>query len=572
VAWSRKVVSGLLILLLLAACENKNDRAQSVYATAYRILTQTAAAAALLPTQTPIPVQQTDTLPLVTITLTPPATLPPPVEPTQLPPPTAVQANPTVILQAPPPPTLQLVQPTQKFAPTLTNPPATPTHTQTPTAILVGPTSTPTIPAPDQGVLGFWQQDHTGRVIQFDAQGVYRSSESYVDLADGRFDLGSYVLQNDLLTMTGSTSSAVCRGQAGIYKVTIPVKGQRNLTYQQDPCFDRQQMMARGGWYWLPVSPATQTTNADSKEAPVQVIPLFGPLSKPEARINGMTWVNDILVILPGDPAFTGASNQGLFAIPKGDLLGYISGVNTTGIYPFQIIFEDSGISTQLAGFRSYQALAYANGRLYFIVTADTANGQRSYLVSGAIQPDFSSITLDASKVVEIPGQSNANGFKSLVIVGNELVVLPQSNQQAGSAPTQRFDLSLNYIGALQFPGLEYLITDATGVDSNNSFWVINRYAPGDPQPLSNPDALAVRYGEGITHQLSDATERLVALAWTAANSTPELALVNRPPVQLELWMKAARNWQALAILPDRGWIIATSQSPETVLGYIPFE
>jgi hypothetical protein len=568
----QRLIISLLVIFLLTACGKKDDRTQSVYATAYTILTQTASAVAQLPTQPPAAVQLTTTPALAVETATIPPTVPPPTEPTPLAPQTQPQENPTAAPLSPPTPTLRLIPPTQNPAPISTNTPLSPSTTPSSTAVPVGPTSTPTLPPPVQGLVGFWQQDHTGQVLQFDANGNYRMSESYADQAAGTFDSGSYVLQNDLLTMTGSTTSTVCRGQVGVYKVTIPANGQRNLTYQQDPCFERQQIMAKGAWYWLPVSPSTQTTSADSKETPVQVIPLFGPLSKPEARISGLAWVDDVLIILPGDPSFTGASNQGLFAIPKGDLLGYVSGINTSGIYPFQIVFDDSGISTRLSGFRGYQALAYANGRLYFIVTTDTTNGLRSYLVSGVLQPDFSSILLDASQVVEIPGQSSANSFKSILVLGNELLVLPQSNQQAGSAIAQRFDLSLNYIGSVQFPVIEYLVTDATGVDSNNHFWAINKYTPGDPSPLSNPDALALRYGEGITHQLSDNTERLVEVAWTSTASTPELALVNRPPVQLELWMKAARNWQALALLQGRGLIIATSQYPETILGFIPLE
>lgn len=569
---ARKLAACLLFMILLSACGRKPDPALSVYATAYTILTQTASKVTQPPTQTTAPAQPTATLALATATFTPPGAIQP-VEPSPVAPSAQAPANPTPLSQSLPTPTLALVLPTQNTAFTMTNTPIAASETPTATPFLSGPTSTPTLPPPEQGMLGYWQQDHTGGVIQFDVDGNYRLSDSYAALSAGLADTGSYVLQNDQLTMIGAAGSATCRGLSGTYKVEIPATGQRKLISIQDLCFERQQIMAKGGWYWLPLATNAQPASPEAEETPVQVIPLVGPLGKPESRISGMAWVNDLLVILPADPSFMGDSNSpALFAIPEGDILGFLSGINTSGVYPFQIAFDDSGLSTQLSGFRGYQALAYSGGRFYFIVEADTANGRRNYLVSGVMQSDLSSIVLDASKVVEIPSQSGANTFRTLLIIGAELVAIPQSNQLAGTPSAQRFDLSLNYLGSALFPVLDYLTTDASGLNSDNHFWVINRYAPGDPMPMTVPDSLAQRYGEGVTHQLSDITERLVEIAWTASSTTPEMSLVNQSPLQLELWMKGARNWQALVRLEGRGLLIATSQSPETILGFIPLQ
>jgi len=61
--------------------------------------------------------------------------------------------------------------------------------------------------------------------------------------------------------------------------------------------------------------------------------------------------------------------------------------------------------------------------------------------------------------------------------------------------------------------------------------------------------------------------ERLVLLSYSPSG----ISLVDEPPFQLELWVNAGRNWQAITRLDESGLLVATSQTPETLLGFIPF-
>ena len=54
-------------------------------------------------------------------------------------------------------------------------------------------------------------------------------------------------------------------------------------------------------------------------------------------------------------------------------------------------------------------------------------------------------------------------------------------------------------------------MADATRIDKNNRFWVINYFFPGDRKVLKpSNDILASKYGNGPSHSRSKRVERLI--------------------------------------------------------------
>ena len=108
-------------------------------------------------------------------------------------------------------------------------------------------------------------------------------------------------------------------------------------------------------------------------------------------------------------------------------------------------------------------------------------------------------------------------------------------------------------------------MTDATAVDENDRFWLINYFFPGDTdlRPLSDP--LSQQFGQGTTHQQHEQVERLVELQLGAAAIT----LTGAPPIQLQLPDDEARNWEGLVHLDERGFLLATDKFPTTILGFV---
>ena len=556
----------VILLAVLAACNGKANAVKSVYATAYTILTQTAIAVAKIPTNTPVPTQVTaTTLGMTEISLTPTATLTS-VPITQPVTPTVQPAN-----SPAPQPTLRLPTPTQALLIIPTNPLFVPTSTSSIlTATSPPPTSTPVIQPPQQGLVGIWQEDRLGATFQFDADGTYRLANSYRGMQDNFIDDGEYTLQGSQVTLAGGNNSVACKGVTGAYNLQIPIASQRYFNLGQDVCFDRQRVVPGKIWYWLPVSPGATPVATTAVEQPIVPIPLQGSLASPTAKVSGLTWYNDNLIFLPQSPSFVGDGKSYLFVLPRTELVGYLNNSNVGPLTPQPILFNDSGISNQLIHFDGYQAAAIIGDKIFLVAQADPGGGPRSYLVAGNIATDLASITLDLGKIVEIPAStvSSSKLYRSLLVSEGILLAIPELNG-ATTNPNpvvQRFDSSLNNQGTLPLAGIEYLVTDSTAPDTNGRIWVLNKFAPGDPGALPGLDPLAQLYGEGVTHHVFEYTERLVAYQLTSTG----INLATIPPIQMELSAQGPRNWQGLAALGSQGYLLVTSQTPGTILGYIP--
>jgi hypothetical protein len=87
-----------------------------------------------------------------------------------------------------------------------------------------------------------------------------------------------------------------------------------------------------------------------------------------------------------------------------------------------------------------------------------------------------------------------------------------------------------------------------------------------DLQLLPASDPLSDRFGKGTTHASFPVVERLVAMRYNPSGVT----LVDAAPVQLELESWGFRNWEGLALLDDRGFLLATDKHPTTILAFVP--
>ncbi len=557
-------------ILLLAACGRKSAPTQSVYATAYALVTQTAIAQAKLPTNTitntlPATVKPSDTAtPSASneILVTSDVVAPSPTSAPQAP----LVNNPTSI------PTAQRINPTtfstQSPSGELSNNLFSSTNTPTPTRIPTVSNRTPTIPPPDQGLIGLWQQYPTGQTFRFNPDGTYLLGDSFQNLASQPLEEGQFVIQNEQITLTGSSSSDSCKGMSGSYQIQTPSSGQRLFILVQDLCFDRLKLMPGKPWYWLPLQPDATPVATSAAERPVVVLPLTGPLADLDAKITGLTWYNDYLIFLPQNPNFVGDNKSDLFAVQRSDIIAFINGVTSALPPPLPVPFNDTGLPNLLPGFQGYQAIAIAGERVYLIALADPGSGPRSYLVAGNIATELSAINLDVSKIVEIPVPASALNriYRALFITNDNILALSEFNGAVNPSPaSQRFDTSLNKLESVSLSGSEYRLTDATAPDANGRIWVLNIFVPGDPGATTGVEPLAQLYGKGVTHQVFDYVERLIQYQFSSTGIT----LTASPPVQLELSAHGPRNWQGVARLGDQGFLVVTDQQTGTIFGYI---
>jgi hypothetical protein len=308
-----------------------------------------------------------------------------------------------------------------------------------------------------------------------------------------------------------------------------------------------------------------------ASEHPVTPIPLAGPVAARNSEISGLTWYGEHLIILPQYPNRIATEENGaILALRRSDINAYLDGATDAPLEPIQIPFSAPGLTQEIKGFEGYEAIAFAGDRVFVTVEATTRNGMRGYLVSGRIEPDLSAITLDTSILTEIEPQSKVGNMsdETLIVAGETLVTVYEVNgTRINAQPVAHlFDLSLAPFGTVLLPNVEYRITDATALDGSNRFWVINFLFPGDRMLVAERDPLAEQYGKGRTHQQSNAVERLVEFQYSESG----IELTDTPPIQLELVPIFARNWEGLARLEERGFLIMTDTFPQTILGFVP--
>ncbi|MBI5052611.1 MAG: hypothetical protein HZB52_05040 [Chloroflexi bacterium] len=313
----------------------------------------------------------------------------------------------------------------------------------------------------------------------------------------------------------------------------------------------------------------TATTQSQPKEQAVTIIPLSGDLQNSKAEISGLAWYKDYLIVMPQYPNFRSAAGDGrLFAIPKADIIAFLDGKTKT-VSQKEIPFFASGITQKIKGYQGFEAIEFKEDRVYMTIEAEPG-GMMAYLVRGTIKPDLSEIRLDANVLIEMKPQadvSNASN-ESLMVMNDRLISFYEGNgAKLNPKPVgYAFALpTLEVMPPIPFPNIEYRITDATTADADGKFWAINYFFPSESVKYkTGEDALAKKFGKGATHAKQLHVERLVEFQYAAGGIT----LTNIPPIQL-LLENDARNWEGIARLEGRGFLIATDEHPKTILGFV---
>lgn len=196
-------------------------------------------------------------------------------------------------------------------------------------------------------------------------------------------------------------------------------------------------------------------------------------------------------------------------------------------------------------------------------------NGIVGYLVAGRVDTDAWVVRLDPKSAMTIPSKSGLPNMsdEAVVLTPEQIITIHEANgaHVQPNPVASVFDKSLRQIADVRFPTIEYRITDATAMDAEWRFWATNFFYPGDKEALKPAaDKLVKRYGIGSTHSQSCTVERLVEFQISSGGIT----LTDSPPIQLRL-QGTPRNWEGMARLDGRGFLLVTDAFPETMLGFV---
>ena len=303
------------------------------------------------------------------------------------------------------------------------------------------------------------------------------------------------------------------------------------------------------------------------EEVKVQEIKLSGIITDKKQEISGMDWYQDRLFLLP--------ENMGgfLFSISKSEILNAIKSGKNLPITPKKTRFKTPDYSSLIKGFDGFEAIAFNEDKIYITIESEHRGEMVSYLAWGKIDSKSLEVVMDEKdlETIKTPIQLNNLSFESLLINDEDIIMIYEANgSNLRKNPTQSvFTHKSKNISHVNFPNIEYRITDATRIDNNDRFWVINYFWPGDKK-LLNPgeDNILNKVKQGSSHFKLDQIERLVEFQMNAG----EISISDTKPIQLFLESDVSRNWEAVARLDDKGLLIATDKHPRMIFGYVQFK
>ncbi|KFA91880.1 hypothetical protein Q664_19140 [Archangium violaceum Cb vi76] len=320
----------------------------------------------------------------------------------------------------------------------------------------------------------------------------------------------------------------------------------------------------------VPLADVPPELQGTAPEQAVTLLPLGGALRSENAELSGLAWYGEHLVMLPQYPGWQRDGAPCLYTVSKADVLARLDDTASGPLEPRCIPFDSGGLENRIPGFEGYEAIGFVGDQAYLSVETRQGTG-KGFLVTGRIAPDLSALKLEASPMASLalPAKVSNAGFETLVVGGERLLALYEANgARVNQAPSaESFDRALSPSGKLTFPAIEYRVTDATSLDSEGRFWVMNYSFPGTSHAYEPaPDPLMARYGTGPTHARKPQVERLIELQVQPTG----IVLTERPPLQLRLSDEAPRNWEGVVRLAGRGFLLVTDKFPGTLLGFVP--
>ncbi|MFT5233363.1 MAG: hypothetical protein ACI9UK_002093 [Candidatus Krumholzibacteriia bacterium] len=310
------------------------------------------------------------------------------------------------------------------------------------------------------------------------------------------------------------------------------------------------------------------------------ILELTGPMADAQAEISSMAWKGDTLAILPQDPTiFAEEGKLGFFVIDRSRIIAAIDQTNTEPILPREVKCLSPEMSELIMGYDGFEALGLAGNRCFFTIEAEPDSAMASYLLSGVFDVVNHEIVLDVSRFSKIPMGVNIPNIaeEAIVIDGDQVITIAEANgKNVNPRPAANvFNVNGEFQSILPMPQIEYRVTDATAIDKEGRFWVINYYYPPEHDKLDPaPDPETAQYGDGEVFDPDRCVERLLELRIVRTCLGGDwIERTDTPPINLELSDTGdCRNWEALVRLEGRGFLLMTDKYPSTLLAFVPYQ
>ena len=308
------------------------------------------------------------------------------------------------------------------------------------------------------------------------------------------------------------------------------------------------------------------------KERSVKEIKLTGNAASKRNEFSGLSWWRDSLVLLPQYVFSTNNIASGKFyLISRQRIYDYLNGIDTTAVKPQTVKVNTKGFDAFGRYGSGCEAIAFDKDTCYLSVEINDYKSTNAIVIKGYFNGE--EFVFNPETEQEIKSQTGISNIseETLALTSQNVFTIHEANgKNVNPEPRAHLlDKSLREVTTIPFPHIEYRITDATYLDSLNNFWVINYFYPGDARDLKPAeDELKVKFGVGKSHYGTERVERLVQLHFSKTG----ISFVQKAPVYIKLNLKEdARNWEGLARLDNKGFLIVTDTYPRTILGFVSF-
>ena len=296
-------------------------------------------------------------------------------------------------------------------------------------------------------------------------------------------------------------------------------------------------------------------------------IPLKGEAAERNLEMSGLAWYGDNLILMP---QYVNKEAPGFYFLKKDQINNWLESDRVDALIPEKIDLIFPKFDDAIGGFQGFEAVCFSGNNAYMVMESKDDDIMHSFLVSGKMDFKQKRLTINSEKLetIKLPVNIKNMGYESILKYKYRLMILFEANGANVNAypNAELYTTSLKHKASVSFPNVEYRITDVTDVDSRGRFWALNYFWPGEKKRLlPAEDTILDGFEEGLTHQQYDHVERLVEFKI----NPKEIVRTNTAPIQLVMEEKS-RNWEGLARLDKKGFLMIVDEHPRTILAFVP--
>ncbi len=311
--------------------------------------------------------------------------------------------------------------------------------------------------------------------------------------------------------------------------------------------------------------------HAESAEIEVQLIPLAAPLDGPEAQLSGLDWCGDELLLLPQKPRFVSndlSLTPSVFSLPKSVLLDAVKNGSQGALSAQPIGFNDNALRAGFFGFDGYEAIVCNDDAVWLAIETKVEEKffTTNIVKANKISADQIDVHYDVHTTIESDSGIWNFSNETLLLAPDALISIHEANGTREKPQATAVSLITGKQKKIAMLPVPYRITDATQLDEQNRFWVINYRWQDDQHLGEDSDWIADKYPLGPSHKLEKNVERLVEFELTESG----ILRTETPPIYLKLTQEEGRNWEGIARLDELGFLLVSDEYPTTYFGFVP--